>query len=605
MALLRDMRMNARRGWALAARLSWISITVAIFSLTGCSLSFVSSPFSESATLAALQASTPSPDPLAAAPASGLAAVDAPETVTPAATPTPEPAQQFYTVQMGDTLAQIAMLHNVSIQEIVEANDLPNPDVISAGQVLMIPQPQQPTNGQMYIIQPGDMLVQIAMVYGVSVEEIVAANGLTDPNMISIGQAIVIPTGPALEASERGCVLASAFVADITVADDTQLPPDAPFTAIWRMRNSGSCDWEEGYELVFVRGSSMDAPSSVPIPPTRAGSTLDLAVDMTAPSEPGAYTSVWQMQAPDGTLFGIQPYVRIVVPGAVVVATGQIAGPTWVPTQTPTIGETPVATVQPTPSPTYIPPTGPIISGITSHARQIFLAGQSMGNRPGVFAKVGDSITDSTYFMYGLGEARYSLHSYAYLEPALLFFASEAIGDRNSFNNDSVAATGGWTSVSILDPANARLCDGDTPLECEYQRIRPSVAIIMIGTNDSESNLASGLYQQNLSRMVEISIDMGVIPVLTTIPWNMYRDPRPYNAVIASTALAYDVPLLDYWATMETLDNRGLSQDNVHPSTPLDGNTFVFSEDGLRYGYNMRNLVTLQMLDALWQQVMY
>jgi LysM repeat protein len=597
--------MSVRKARGLAVRPSWLSIALTVICLTGCALSFASDPFSDSFVLATLPVETSLPAPLVAAPD-----VSASEANTPAPTPTPVPVSaQSYTVQLGDTLAQIAMLHNVSVQAIVEANDLPNPDVISAGQVLTIPQPEQPTNGQMYIIQPGDMLIQIAMVYGVSVDEIVAANGLTDPNMISIGQAIVIPTGPAPDASERGCVLASAFVADITVADDTALPADAPFTTIWRMRNSGSCDWGEGYELVFVRGNLMDASSSVPLPSTRAGGTLDIAVDMTAPSESGTYTSVWQMQAPDGTLFGIQPYVRIVVPGAVAAATGQIAGPTWSPTpaaeSTPAADQTPVPTLQPTPGPTYIPPTGPIISGITSHAREIYLAGQSMGNRPNVFAKVGDSITDAPAFLYGIGEARYSLYNYAYLEPAILYFSSGPIDSVNSFNNDSLAATGGWTSFSILDPVNARSCDGDTPLECEYRRIRPSVAIIMIGTNDSSANLSSGAYQQNLNRMVEISINMGVIPVLTTIPWNMYRDPHPFNAVIASTAAAYDVPLLDYWAAMETLPNRGISEDNVHPSAPLDGNTSVFSPDGLTYGYTMRNLVTIQMLDALWRQVMY
>lgn len=600
-----------KRDGGLGALLHQIPIIVATMLLIGCTHSSVSNQ------MPGISA-PPTPPPAITSPNPPMEALN-PDSTMPTnappegdAAPTSElPQEQHYTAQFGDTLVQIAMLFGVSVDAIVEANDLPNPDVISAGQELVIPAPLEASDESIYIVQPGDMLIQIAMVYGVPVEEIVAANGLTDSNMITVGQALVIPTNPALENSERDCVLTSAFVADVTVADDTQLPADAPFTTIWRMRNSGSCDWEQGYELVFVRGNLMEAPSSVPVPPTQAGGTLDIAVDMAAPSEPGYYTSVWQMQAPDSTLFGIQPYVRIVVPGEAIVAAdaGQIVGPAWTPTPVPSTAQASIPpTTQPTPSPTYMPPTVPIISGITSHTREIFLAGQSMGNRPNVFAKVGDSITAAPAFLYGIGEGRYVLHSYAYLEPAILFFSSEPIGEVNSFNNDSLAAMGGWTSVSILDPTNAashHFCTYNTPLECEYERIRPSIAIIMIGTNESETNLASGLYQQNLNRMIEISIDMGVIPVLTTIPRNTYRDPRPYNSVIASTAQTHDVPLLDYWAAMEALPNRGLSEDNIHPSAPPDGNTSIFSTDGLTYGYTMRNLVTMQMLDALWRQVMY
>lgn len=45
-----------------------------------------------------------------------------------------------YTVQPGDTLAAIAQQFGVTVQEIVDANDIANPDVIRPGQVLEIPQ---------------------------------------------------------------------------------------------------------------------------------------------------------------------------------------------------------------------------------------------------------------------------------------------------------------------------------------------------------------------------------------------------------------------------------------------------------------------------------
>jgi murein DD-endopeptidase MepM/ murein hydrolase activator NlpD len=44
-----------------------------------------------------------------------------------------------YTVQDGDTLSAIAQRYGISVNEIVAANDLPNPDVLSIGQTIVIP----------------------------------------------------------------------------------------------------------------------------------------------------------------------------------------------------------------------------------------------------------------------------------------------------------------------------------------------------------------------------------------------------------------------------------------------------------------------------------
>ena len=55
----------------------------------------------------------------------------------PTAAPTPAPL--VYTVQEGDTLSAIAQRHGLSVSEIVAANDLPNPDVLSIGQAIVIP----------------------------------------------------------------------------------------------------------------------------------------------------------------------------------------------------------------------------------------------------------------------------------------------------------------------------------------------------------------------------------------------------------------------------------------------------------------------------------
>lgn len=244
---------------------------------------------------------------------------------------------------------------------------------------------------------------------------------------------------------------------------------------------------------------------------------------------------------------------------------------------------------------------------IGSATRRIYLRGQQMGNRADVFAKVGDSITASDLFLDPVGNGGLRLHGYESLRPAVEFFSQTPARTHNSFANTSLAAGGGWTTADVLDPARSRagICQpGESPLICEYRVLRPAVALIMLGTNDVVI-LDAATYRANLNRIVEISIDMGVIPVLSTIPDRPGAPVSDFNRVIRATASAHGIPLWDYWRALQGLPNRGLSSDNIHPShDPSTSETAIFTPDALRYGYNMRNLTALMMLDAIWRQVM-
>lgn len=94
-----------------------------------------------------------------------------------------------YTVQPGDTLFRIAQRFSTTVQAIVQANNIADPNRISPGMVLTIP-----VEERIYIVQPGDTLFAIANRFGVSVQDIVRANNIADPNRISPGQRLVIPT---------------------------------------------------------------------------------------------------------------------------------------------------------------------------------------------------------------------------------------------------------------------------------------------------------------------------------------------------------------------------------------------------------------------------
>lgn len=122
----------------------------------------------------------------------------------------------------------------------------------------------------------------------------------------------------ATSAPVAECQNAAAFVADVTISDNTVLAPGEQFVKTWRVENSGSCPWSPEYRLIFVEGDQMGGPANVPLPQTVApGGEVDVSVTLTAPTEPGSYRGDWKLESPAGIEFGSRGdyalYVQIVV----------------------------------------------------------------------------------------------------------------------------------------------------------------------------------------------------------------------------------------------------------------------------------------------------
>jgi len=120
----------------------------------------------------------------------------------------------------------------------------------------------------------------------------------------------------------------ASFIEDLTIPDGSQVLPGGALDKRWSIRNSGSCDWGPDYRLVQVGPSEIQSPAEVALFPARAGSTAVWQVALVAPAGPGEYLGRWQARAPDGTLFGDEVFVLIVV-----------AEPE--PTETPSVTPTP------------------------------------------------------------------------------------------------------------------------------------------------------------------------------------------------------------------------------------------------------------------------
>jgi LysM repeat protein len=103
---------------------------------------------------------------------------------------------QTYTVAPGDSLSYVANLYSVAVDEIVQINHIANPNLIFIGQKLDIPGgqgAQSSTSAETYTVQLGDTLSQIAARYGVSVDTLAQANSIDNPGFIVEGDTLVIP----------------------------------------------------------------------------------------------------------------------------------------------------------------------------------------------------------------------------------------------------------------------------------------------------------------------------------------------------------------------------------------------------------------------------
>lgn len=121
-------------------------------------------------------------------------AVSPPETIPPS---TGHPS--VHIVQPGENLFRISLRYGTTVDAIAKANNIVNPWFIYVGQELKIPtggggMPSQPgPGGKTHVIQPGDTLYSIAVRYNTTVQALMVANNLSNPNLIYVGQTLKVP----------------------------------------------------------------------------------------------------------------------------------------------------------------------------------------------------------------------------------------------------------------------------------------------------------------------------------------------------------------------------------------------------------------------------
>jgi hypothetical protein len=145
-------------------------------------------------------------------------------------------------------------------------------------------------------------------------------------------------TTPQAQASCYGL----AYVSDVTIPDNTPVNPGQKFTKTWKVKNSGTCAWDAGFEFSNVNGDAMSGETYTLASSVAVGAVTDISVAMVAPNKSGTVRGDWRMSTAGGQFFGDQVYVQVVIGGAAV-ATGTGTG-TVTATATATSTATPTAT---------------------------------------------------------------------------------------------------------------------------------------------------------------------------------------------------------------------------------------------------------------------
>ena len=418
-----------------------------------------------------------------------------------------------------------------------------------------------PQSIRQYVVQPNDTMWDIAVKFGVTLEQIVGANPGINPDLLGLGQTLNIPPStydpPPLPTR-----------APLPLPNQTAVP-NAPAPSAPNLANA-----VQGHVLADAGGLRLRSlPSADAEIITRLGPNTELEIL--------------------GEVAG-QPWIQVVTPsgtqGFVMAQYVAIGGGNILPTLEPAQGLIPTA-----PSIPVGPLEYPFLSDLSARVYEIFRNGQAQGNVPNHVVLVGDSNTDNPQFFAPFDYGNYNLGNYPYLQTTVNYF-------KGTFAQDSPAAKGGFNTTQVLAPGSC----GDTNIACALNQQKPSVALILLGTGDQHTWQT---FEDRYRRIIEITIAHGVIPVLITKADDLEcRDNNApcgfINGKIATIAGEYQVPLLNLRQVVQTLPNGGCIGDGFHYSFPPDNKSAWFTADYLQYGYTQRNLTALQTLDVIRRKVL-
>ena len=540
-------------------------------------------------------------------------------------------------VQAGDNLYRIALRYGVTIDALMAANDLTTISVIVPGQILAIPGAAAsaplpavavPAGARTHRVAEGESLLQIARRYNVTLDALVRANALTIEAVIVPDQVLIIPSGGGTAdlglvgvgapvqpvrppAADLGILPAGASPVPAAQHAAPPLPPstqvvpasavpvesapEAPAQALAGETGMPVAPPEQ--TVPVVSHELADAPVAETAAPTVVSGTFDdtlAAPDLgilTPPPEPEPEGELVAAPLVDATLIPPQQTTSAPEQPEALPAEPAESAPLVFAVVDETLSAPDLGIIAPDTA-VWVRQPGLFTTG-GARVRDIFERGQALGNNPHAFSKVGDCNSELPFFLGRFDSGDYDLGPYAYLQPAIDYFAG-------SFGRQSMAVWTGSHAWSVLDPTWARpvFClPGETPLGCEFRLHRPSIVLVRLGTNEAYSPT---LFEQHMRAIIEYAIERGVIPVLGTKADQLEGSDR-INDIVRQLAAEYEVPLWDFGRVAGTIPGRGLRPDGFHMTWYAPN----YSDPrALQAGHSVHNLAALIALYTVWQSAM-
>lgn len=221
--------------------------------------------------------------------------------------------------------------------------------------------------------------------------------------------------------------------------------------------------------------------------------------------------------------------------------------------------------------------------------------------RDDVFMKVGASstVSPSTLYCFALGPIDLDVHE-PRLGATLDYFLNGEAADTTPFDRVTLAAEVGRT-------ASWAIAGEPSPIEQEFAAIAPSLALVHYGANDMQQGItyAAALpgFHAGMSDLLDQQIAQGVVPVVFGLSRRLDQDGADawvptFDTVSRALAQARRIPFVDLRFALESLPGHGLSGDGLHLEGFSQG-ACVLTPAGLEHGYNVRNLIALEVLDRL------
>ncbi len=235
---------------------------------------------------------------------------------------------------------------------------------------------------------------------------------------------------------------------DVTIPDDSEVVVGSTFTKIWRLVNQGTCTWTNQYAVVWDSGAQLGTQNVVflngSVPP---GASVDISVEMVAPTTPDTYQSNWKMRNASGVLFGLNGtgpfWARI-----------KAVNPTPTPTRTPTPTPTPTATPI-----VHISGTRQLVVGNTLNLDNLFV-NDGNGNDISYVTDITDNhvinpLGGASMAVYGAAQPGPANCQGAGLGQAGVTVESQPIGTFLCFQTDQ--GRFGRLQISAFDPGSGAL----------------------------------------------------------------------------------------------------------------------------------------------------